>query len=130
MDDKLINSTAQLYSDIDCCISELIRARLHKDTALEGQMLFKMESLMVGTLQQLSCIIEHIRCKATPVLRGWVARDMNNDLHYFKVKPSRSVNDIKWWDRDYISISIDRELFEKLTWEDDPIEVELMINRI
>ena len=59
---------------------------------------------------------------------GWVARDMNNDLHYFSVKPVRS--GAKWWDRDYLSMEVDGSLFGELTWEDEPIEVELFIREL
>ena len=59
---------------------------------------------------------------------GWVARDMNNDLHYFSIKPIRS--GAKWWDRDNLSMEIDGSLFGELTWEDEPIEVELFIREL
>ena len=56
---------------------------------------------------------------------GWVARDKNNDLQYFSVKPVRS--GVKWWDRDYPSMEVNGSLFGWLSWEDEPIEVELFI---
>ena len=56
---------------------------------------------------------------------GWVARDKNNDLQYFSVKPVRT--GVKWWDRDYPSMEVDGSLFGELSWEDEPIEVELFI---
>lgn len=59
---------------------------------------------------------------------GWVARDMNNNLHYFSVEPVRF--GAKWWDRDYLSMEVDRSLFGGLTWEDEPIEVEILFNEL
>ena len=65
--------------------------------------------------------------ECTPISSGWVARDKNNDLHYFEVKPTRL--ETSWHDRDYMSIWIDSSEFSELRWEDDPIKVELLINK-
>ena len=54
----LLYSVESLYSEIDACIDELLRARTSHNTEDEGKALFKMESLMVATLQELSCIRE------------------------------------------------------------------------
>lgn len=54
----LIKSTQSLYSDIDSCIDEIIKARIEHNQENEGKALFRMEGLMVMTLQQLSCIID------------------------------------------------------------------------
>lgn len=55
--DKLKDSTVELYNEIDECIDNLISAR--KNRKDESEALFKMESLMVATLQQLTCIIDY-----------------------------------------------------------------------
>ena len=57
---KLRQSTQELYNDIDSCITDLINARTpgKKDEDGERKALFRMEGLMVATLQQLSCIID------------------------------------------------------------------------
>lgn len=55
--DKLKDSTVELYNEIDECIDNLISAR--KNRKDESEALFKMESLMVTTLQQLTCIIDY-----------------------------------------------------------------------
>jgi len=47
-----------LYQEIDECITELLKARSSHDTEAEGKALFRMEGLMVGTQQHLSCIME------------------------------------------------------------------------
>ena len=54
----IISESQSLYSDIDCCITELLKARTEHNSENEGKALFKMESLMVSTLQHLACIIE------------------------------------------------------------------------
>lgn len=55
---KLKQTTRELYNDIDKCCSELIHARTAHDEEAEGKALFKMEGLMVGTMQQISCILD------------------------------------------------------------------------
>lgn len=61
IDADLIKSTQSLYSDIDSCIDELLKARIEHNQENEGKALFRMEGLMVGTLQQLSCIIDSLQ---------------------------------------------------------------------
>ena len=57
---KIIEECNNLYFDIDSCISDLIKARLSHNTEDEGKALFKMESLMVGTMQNLSWIVDQL----------------------------------------------------------------------
>lgn len=56
--DNLKDSTIELYNEIDECIDNLISVR--KNRKDESEVLFKMESLMVATLQQLTCIIDYL----------------------------------------------------------------------
>lgn len=58
--EKLKQSTTKLYNDIDKCVSELIHARIAHDSEAEGKALFKMEDLMVGTMQQITCILDFL----------------------------------------------------------------------
>ena len=62
-----------------------------------------------------------------PELSGWVARDKDGNLHVFEVKPKRSIDDCRWWDRDYKCSAIDRNAFRDLKWEDEPVCVKLII---
>ena len=67
-----------------------------------------------------------------PKIKGWVARDKNGEIHYFQEYPRR-VTEYElnhWWDRDYISMWIEKDSFPELTWEDEPVEVELLIRRV
>lgn len=59
--EKIRKEINTLYSDIDDCISELLAARTNRDTEAEGKALFRMEGLMVGTLQDLSCIEDYLK---------------------------------------------------------------------
>lgn len=61
IDAELIKSTKSLYNDIDSCIGELIKARFDHNQENEGKVLFRMEGLMVATLQQLDCIIDSLQ---------------------------------------------------------------------
>ena len=69
---KLRQSTQELYNDIDSCIDELLAARKTKDENGEGRALFRMEGLMVATLQQLACILEAIPTDKIYVPSVWV----------------------------------------------------------
>lgn len=64
----------------------------------------------------------------------WIARDKDGDLTLFSSKPHRCT-DVGWnnesWDvssmDDFTDVMIlDPNMFPDLTWEDEPIEVELV----
>lgn len=64
----------------------------------------------------------------------WVARDKDECLWLFIDKPIRSQKN-DWWEvdtqkslllRDDDCMEIDGDLFHDLSWEDEPIEVELV----
>lgn len=59
----IIISSEILYRDIDKCISDLIQARAFHDPIQEEGVRIRMESLMVGTMQQLDCIIDYLKEK-------------------------------------------------------------------
>ena len=57
----IITSATILRNDIQKCLSDLIDARVHRDRIQEDGALFKMESLMVSSAQQLDCIIDYLK---------------------------------------------------------------------
>lgn len=57
---QLINELAKLHDDIDQCIGDIVDSRLKKDYKAEGKAIFRMEGLMVVTLQDLECTIDHL----------------------------------------------------------------------
>lgn len=66
------------------------------------------------------------------VIRGWVARDdgkrwHERELHLFTNKPERRKLMGDWIGRP--SMMLDPKLFPDLTWDDDPLQVELTIKR-
>ena len=70
---KLRQSTQELYNDIDSCITDLINARTpgKKDEDGERKALFRMEGLMVATLQQLSCILDVLLLDVVHIPSVW-----------------------------------------------------------
>lgn len=54
----------------------------------------------------------------------WVARDDNGKLCLYETKPERDY-DLKIWQAGWFFIGVLNHLFPDLTWEDEPIEVEI-----
>ena len=61
--EQLINELAKLRDDIDQCIGDIVDSRLKKDHHAEGKAIFRMEGLMVATLQDLECTIDYLERK-------------------------------------------------------------------
>ena len=57
----IITSVTIMRNDIHKCLTDLVNARLYRDRIQEEGALFKMESLMVSSAQQLSCIIDYLK---------------------------------------------------------------------
>lgn len=75
---KLRQSTQELYNDIDSCITDLINARTpgKKDEDGERKALFRMEGLMVATLQQLACILDVLPSDVVHIPSVWREEDI------------------------------------------------------
>lgn len=63
-------------------------------------------------------------------ISGWICRDKDGELTIFGEYPERD-GDSSWWlgnvaDRSGFLI-IDSDLFPSLTWQDDPLEIEIII---
>lgn len=54
----------------------------------------------------------------------WVARDENGSLFAYEDKPVRCDNQKEWFSGKFLT-SMENSFFPDLTWEDEPIEVEL-----
>ena len=54
----------------------------------------------------------------------WVARDNNGKLYLYNEK-HKYYNDLRVWFSGRICAKLDNNIFPNLTWEDEPIEVEL-----
>lgn len=68
---------------------------------------------------------------ADTVISGWVARASDGHLALFKRKPDREIymrsNNGLWFGGSMTKL--DSTSFPDLTWDDDPIEVEIIIKR-
>lgn len=68
---------------------------------------------------------------ADAVISGWVARDSNGNLYFYRCKPERvryiNSNDGLWMSETINELNSD--LFPDLTWESDPEPVEITIKR-
>lgn len=71
------------------------------------------------------------------VIQGWVCRDKKDNVLYLHAeKPYRAqggydeCDDLDWWENDCGSyLPLGKSVFPNLTWESDPIEVEIIIKR-
>lgn len=54
----------------------------------------------------------------------WIARDKNGSLFAYEDKPKRYDNKKEWFSVKFL-FSMENSLFPDLTWEDEPIEVEI-----
>lgn len=55
---ELIDDAIYLRNDIDSVTNDIVHARLNDDDEGKNKAMFKMENVMAGTLQFLSCLIE------------------------------------------------------------------------
>lgn len=62
------------------------------------------------------------------VISGWVARDEDGHLFMYSTKPERD-EALQVWIGRYADFDLRDYLFPDLTWDSDPIEVELIIKR-
>lgn len=66
--------------------------------------------------------------EADTVIQGWVARDANYQrLTIYEEKPER-LSDM-WYALNSDIVALSPTLFPDLTWDSDPIEVEIIIKR-
>lgn len=57
---KIVNENKDLYAEIDSCIGDIVLSRLHQERDVEERAMFRMESLMVGTLQHLGWVNQEL----------------------------------------------------------------------
>lgn len=60
--ESIIKESTNLYYEIDDCITELLKARLDKNTDKEREAICEMESLLVGTMQNISWLVGELKC--------------------------------------------------------------------
>lgn len=62
------------------------------------------------------------------VISGWVARDNNGKLYIYSDKPERYNKGLRWV-VGYAFLPLSSDSFPDLTWESDPLPVEIIIKR-
>lgn len=58
--EHILKSILEITTDIDKNIDELLKARINKNVEEEGKALFKMEGMMVASLQEFSLLYDYI----------------------------------------------------------------------
>lgn len=61
--DEIKKDMAELYADIDNCVTDMIRGRANKDDIAVANAQHRMESLMVSTQQELRVIADYLTNK-------------------------------------------------------------------
>ena len=65
-------------------------------------------------------------------LKGWLTRDADGELYFYENKPQRAL-DAFWLGSPrevFISLGESYDGFPEITWESDPVGVELEIRKI
>ena len=63
-------------------------------------------------------------------LKGWIAMDKDDRVYLHPVKPYRHLGFDWWWNETGSVFKVEQSLFTTLTWEDEPIEVEIEIKEV
>ena len=91
--ESVIKESTSLYFEIDDCITELLKARLDKDTDKEHEAICKMESLIVGTMQHLSWLVGEL--KGSSKIKWQTGEPKESDI-YFVTTSSNIVRTSYW----------------------------------
>ena len=62
------------------------------------------------------------------VAQGWAARDKSGDLYIYTCKPERIIN-LGYWGGNVTDVTPSNDLFPDLTWESEPLPVEIILKR-
>jgi len=66
--------------------------------------------------------------KQEPKIYGYVARNVDGTVSFFQVKPNRVGE--RWWDRDYAFIPLNDWDFPEITWDSEPVMVEMVVKKL
>lgn len=78
----------------------------------------KRISYIKGLTEQLDC----------PTIKGWVARESDGYIYLFAEKPTRNQK-IGGWNGTTL-LEFPKGILPQIRWEDEPIEVELIIKEV
>jgi len=110
------------YIDSEKLIAEIERLREECSSPI---------SVCNDILSLIEFMQEQQKDKQIVSIEGWAARDKNGHLNFFLGKPHRIKNTRgeEYW-VGHARMKQPNEFFPELSWNDEPIEVELLINKI
>ncbi len=103
------------------CWEEYTRKCVHEGKSAYGAFIFAFDRAYALGKQEKDA--------EETVIHGWVARDKSGDLYMYHTKPLRNVVADRWRGESSDIDLYNNLLFPDLTWDSDPIEVELIIKR-
>lgn len=125
-DDKILKVSKQLFCRLCADADDYINENLEEEDSDYGY--YQGRSDALHELYRGEC-----KDAEDTVIQGWVARDEGADCsRLYNSKPYRKkkgFEDGYWVYGLEIGLGLDPKLFPDLTWESDPIEVELIIKR-
>ena len=93
--EKLINENVGLQCSISQVISDLVDARLHKDSHKEAECISRMETLLVGIKQHLQCTEGFLEDSQSQFINNackWL-EEIDFDCDYFRDGEDYFVNE-------------------------------------
>lgn len=87
--ESVIKESTSLYYEIDDCITNLIKARLDKDTNKENEAICCMESLLVSTMQNISWLVGEL--KGSSKIK-WHIGEPKESVLYLVTKPNLRID--------------------------------------
>ena len=72
-----------------------------------------------------------LEVESLPKVHGWIARDKDGLLGFYSDKPQR-FDDKAWWCDPgcYTALALHPDSYPEITWESEPLEVELIIRKL
>jgi hypothetical protein len=72
-----------------------------------------------------------LEVESLPKVHGWIAQDKDGLLGFYSDKPQR-FDDKAWWCDPgcYTALALPPDSYPEITWESEPIEVELILRKL
>lgn len=124
---------SELFKDKEIMIQQEYQQKLHEcwEEFLQKHEISTADGVTVDAFDQIfdrAYALGKQEKDADTVIQGWVARDDDGQLLYlYDSMPTRGIN--MWNDHGSLLTHLNDNLFPDLTWESEPIEVEIIIKR-
>ena len=120
-DDKTLKVNRQLFCQLCADADDYINEHLEEEDSDYGY--------YQGRSDALHELYRGVRKDTEDtVISGWVARDESGDLYMYTCKPKK-ISNLGYWDGHVADVALSNNPFPDLTWDSDPIEVEIQIKR-